>query len=243
MTQGEDNVAQRGHGSSVEPDTARNPTSFIESTADVWVLTRGLALLLSMTLVAYVIRSSRLDNVLDEAWLESEIRGQGLRGDLTFMVLAVVLAAIGLPRQIVSFAAGYAFGFSDGVLLALLATVSTCILTFTYARFLGRELVTRRFPDRVRRVDAFLMNKQFVMTLLIRFSPVGSNLATNLAAGVSGVRAASFVAASTIGYVPQTAVFALLGSGIEVDQGVRTGLSILLFTVSGLLGLYLYRRR
>ena len=131
----------------------------------------------------------------------------------------------------------------SGVLLALLATVSTCILTFTYARFLGRELVTRRFPDRVRRVDAFLMNKQFVMTLLIRFSPVGSNLATNLAAGVSGVRAASFVAASTIGYVPQTAVFALLGSGIEVDQGVRTGLSILLFTVSGLLGLYLYRRR
>ncbi|MEE2637277.1 MAG: VTT domain-containing protein [Acidobacteriota bacterium] len=232
-----------GGGPVVELDTAQTPTGPIEGRADARVLVRGLALLVSMILVAYVIRSSRLDSVLDEAWLDTEIRGQGLRGELTFIGLAVVLAAVGLPRQVVSFTAGYAFGFSVGLVLALTATVSTCVLTFTYARFLGRALVARRFPDRVRRLDAFLMDKQFVMMLLIRFFPVGSNLATNLAAGVSGVRAAPFVAASAIGYLPQTAVFALLGSGIEVDPVVRTGLSIVLFAVSGVLGLYLYRRR
>ena len=214
----------------------------VNDASDARVLSRGLVFLGSMILAAYVIRSSRLGLVFEETWIDSQIRGQGFRGESIFLVVATILTSIGLPRQIVSFAAGYAFGFVGGLLLAMVASVWMCVATFFYARFLGRAFVARHFADKVRRVDAFLSHNPFAMTLLIRFLPVGSNLATNLAVGLSSVRPTPFLAASALGYVPQTVVFALLGSGIEVHPVLRTGLSLVLFTVSALLGLYLYRR-
>jgi uncharacterized membrane protein YdjX (TVP38/TMEM64 family) len=80
------------------------------------------------------------------------------------------------------------------------------------------------------------------MTLVIRCLPVGNNLLTNLAAGVSNIPAATFIGGSFIGYIPQTLIFALLGSGVRVDPVWRTTISGLLFAVSTLLGWMLYRR-
>ena len=80
------------------------------------------------------------------------------------------------------------------------------------------------------------------MTLLIRLLPLGSNLVTNLAAGVSSVGAAPFFLGSSIGYLPQTLVFALVGSGFSVDPELRIAISVVLFIVSGFLGVTLYRK-
>ena len=80
------------------------------------------------------------------------------------------------------------------------------------------------------------------MTLLIRLLPLGSNLVTNLVAGVSSVRATAFITGSMVGYVPQTIIFALLGSGISLEPELRITLSAVLFVLSGALGYYLYRR-
>ena len=115
-------------------------------------------------------------------------------------------------------------------------------MTFCYARFFARETIAGKFSDRIRRVDAFLSENPFVMTLLIRFLPMGSNFLTNLAAGVSGVPGVVFVAASAVGYVPQMVIFALVGSGVHLDTGYGIGLSVILFIASGLLGVHLYRK-
>ena len=80
------------------------------------------------------------------------------------------------------------------------------------------------------------------MTLLIRLLPLGSNLVTNLVAGVSSVWATAFITGSMVGYVPQTVIFALLGSGISLEPELRITLSTVLFVLSGALGYYLYRR-
>lgn len=71
---------------------------------------------------------------------------------------------------------------------------------------------------------------------------MGSNLITNLAAGVAGVRGIPFFAGSILGYLPQTVVFALLGSGIQVDPVFRIGASVVLFVASGVMGVWLFRR-
>ncbi len=113
--------------------------------------------------------------------------------------------------------AGYAFGLGGGILLSTLASVLGCVLCFFYARLLGRELVMHRFAGRVRRIDDFLEDNPVTMTVLIRFLPVGSNLLTNLVAGVSSVPPLAFFAGTMVGYLPQTIVFVLLGSGIQVD--------------------------
>ena len=115
-------------------------------------------------------------------------------------------------------------------------------MSFYYARWLGQELLMSRYPDRIRRIDHFIHDNPFTMTLLIRLLPLGSNVFTNLAAGVSSVRSVRFFSATIIGYIPQALIFALIGSGTHVDPEWRIGLGIVLFIVSSALGISLYRR-
>jgi len=203
---------------------------------------RGLALIASFVALGYLVKATGLSGLFDEAWVDAEIRGRGLSGEALFLAIGAVLTALGFPRQAVCFLGGYAFGFDFGTLLSLAASLGGCVLAFLYARLLGRSFVQGRFPDRIRRVDDFLRANPFSMALLVRLLPVGSNVVTNLAAGVSGVRTLPFLAGSLIGYVPQTAIFALLGSGIHFDPMMRIAASIALFVVSGMVGVYLFRR-
>lgn len=206
------------------------------------LIVRGLILFGSFVALGVILKVTKLGSILDEHWIEASVRGQGIRGELLFIAVGMVATAVGLPRQAVGFLGGYAFGFAVGTLLSVLAAALGCAVAFWYARLLGRDLVMARFAHRVRRIDAFLSGNPLAMTLLIRFLPVGSNLATNLAAGVSGVSAVAFIAGSALGYVPQQAVFALVGSGVTLDPALRIGVGAVLFVVSGALGVYLYRR-
>jgi uncharacterized membrane protein YdjX (TVP38/TMEM64 family) len=174
--------------------------------------------------------------------VDAHVRGQGFYGELVFVAFAAVFTGLGLPRQMAAFLGGYAFGFLGGTWWGLLGALGGCVASFYWARFLGRSFIRRRHGGRIQRLNALLEKNTFSMTLIIRFLPVGSNLLTNLVAGVSAVKPLRFFAGSFLGYVPQTLVFALLGSGIRVDPLWRTLLSVLLFLVSSALGVWLYRR-
>jgi uncharacterized membrane protein YdjX (TVP38/TMEM64 family) len=206
------------------------------------VLLRSSALFLSLVLVVGVMKSTDVVAIFDEAWIDANVRGQGLGGWVVFIAGGMVFTAVGLPRQLVGFLGGYAFGLAAGTGLTLVAVTLGCIAAFQYARFLGRDFVAHRFPSKIKRIDRFLSGNPFIMTLLIRFLPLGSNLATNLAAGVSSVRATPFFAGSLIGYLPQTLVFALVGSGVGIDPWFRIALAAVLFAASGAMGICLYRR-
>ncbi len=206
------------------------------------MLLKGLFLMLTLAAFGWLLETSPLGNLLDTHWIDQQVRGQGLAGEGVFLLVGAAAMAGGLPRQAVCFLGGYAFGLLWGVLLASLASVGGCILAFFYARLLGRELVMHKFAARVGRVDAFLRDNPFTMTVLIRFLPVGSNLLTNLVAGVSSVRPGPFFIGSLVGYAPQTIVFVLLGSGIHVDPVLRISVSVALFVLSSALGVYLYKR-
>ncbi len=205
-------------------------------------LLRGLILILTFVAIGFLIEGLGIKDALDTHWVDAEIRGKGLSGNALFVLMGGIAIGIGLPRQAVCFLGGYAFGFAEGLLWSSLASLVGCVGAFFYARFMGRGFIAARFPDRVARVDAFLAGNTFSMTLLMRLLPVGSNLLTNLAAGVSGVVAVPFFLGSLLGFVPQTAVFALLGSGIQVDPVFRIGASVILFVASGVIGVWLFQR-
>ncbi|MEZ5542358.1 MAG: VTT domain-containing protein [Pseudomonadota bacterium] len=206
------------------------------------VFLNGLLLIVTLAGIAWLVEITPVRSLLDKAWIEQAVLGQGIRGEVLFLGAGALAVALGAPRQIVSFLAGYAFGIALGTALGLTATLAGCLLNFTYARWFGRALVTAKFRERVHRIEAFVRGNTFQMTLLIRLLPVGNNLVTNLAAGVAGVRATPFLLGSALGYIPQTFVFALIGSGISVDPLYRTAIGATLFLLSGVLGIQLFRR-
>lgn len=212
------------------------------STPQPRIFLNGLLLIAVLVGIAYVFEVTPLASLLDKAWIDDEVRGKGFSGELLFLAMGALATALGAPRQAISFLAGYAFDVALGTALGVAATVGGCLLSFFFARWFGRALVTTRFRERVRRVEDFIHDNTFSMTLLIRLLPAGNNLVTNLAAGVTGVRAVPFVLGSALGYIPQTLVFALVGSGVGLDPVFRIGLGVALFLASGVLGIYLFRK-
>ena len=173
-------------------------------------------------------------------FVDDYIRTHGVWGKVVFVLLAGALTCFGLPRQLISFAGGYAFGTILGTVTATLGSTLGCVLSFSYARFVARGSVERRFTRQVDKVNALLLGAPLTMTVGLRLLPVGNNLLTSLLAGVSRIPALPFFLGSCLGYVPQNLIFALLGSGIRVDPLWRGMLSAVLFVVSSLIGWWLY---
>ena len=205
-------------------------------------LFRGFVLIAVFVTLGFVLKATWQEELLTKSWIESQVRGTGVPSEVFFVVVAALFASIGLPRQMIAFLGGYAFGFGSGTALAAAASLGGCILSFSCSRFFGRDLMTRKAPRRIKKMDAFLSENPFTTTLLIRLLPAGNNLFTCLAAGVSSVRALPFFAGSLVGYLPQTIVFALAGSGVNLDPVFRIGLSVLLFGSAGGLGAYLFHK-
>jgi uncharacterized membrane protein YdjX (TVP38/TMEM64 family) len=206
------------------------------------ILFRGLIWIVSVVAVAYILKTTGLGSSIDADWIDKDISGQGFTGQLLFLGVGLLFTAVGFPRLVICSLGGYAFGLVEGTVLALLATVLGCVIAFFYARMLGRDFVVGRFPGRVKSIDDFLNHNPLSMTLLIRLLPFGSNLVTNLAAGVSSVGAVPFFLGSGIGYLPQTLVWTLVGSGISSDPELHISVGVVLFVISGIFGVSLYRR-
>jgi len=204
-------------------------------------LFEGLLFLLSLVGIGLLLHEFGGQHLMDQAWIDSEVAGHGLRGELLFLGVGTLFTAVGLPRQLVAFLGGYAFGLAWGTLLALLASLFGALLCYFYAHWFGHRLLAPRLAGRARHFHDLLQDHPFSLTLLIRLLPVGSNLVTNLLAGLAHTPLGWFLLGSGIGYLPQTLVFTLAGSGLDLDSGVRLALSVLLFLLSGILGLYLYR--
>ncbi len=179
--------------------------------------------------------------------LDAGVEAAGRNGPVAFLAAGAAACAVGVPRQVVAYSGGLAFGFWPGAALALVAEALGCAADLFWARLAARSWaarwLTRAGGGRLDRLHRFLVANAFTATLTLRLLPVGSNLVLNLLAGVSNVAAGPFLLASVLGYVPQTAVFALLGGGVRVSQGTQVALAVALLAASTALGLLLLRRR
>jgi uncharacterized membrane protein YdjX (TVP38/TMEM64 family) len=171
------------------------------------------------------------------------VAGPGLLNGLRPTAGGGLLSAAGVPRSVTAFAGGYAFGLWIGLALAMGAQLLGCLATYGWARLIGRDWARRRLGGRWARLHAALLRRPFTATLTLRLLPVGSNLLVTLAAGLAGIPPAPFMSATLIGYLPQSAIFCLLGSGVHIDHGIQIGVAVALFAASAALGLLLARNR
>ena len=216
--------------------TSLNPTWLHAS----W-FKNGLILLVACALVGFLLSLIPVADVLNKNWVDLHIRNSGWQGALTFLAVGALATAMGTPRQLIAFLGGYAFGFVDGCGLSTLAATLGCILSFTFSRVFGRAYIRRRFAAKIKPVNQFLATQPAIKTIIIRLLPVGNNLVTNLVAGVTQVNALAFICGSFVGYLPQMAIFALMGKGIVVMSLWKVALSVLLFFISGGLSYRLYQ--
>jgi uncharacterized membrane protein YdjX (TVP38/TMEM64 family) len=91
---------------------------------------RGLVLIALLIGLGYLVKVTGLYGLLDETWVDEQIRDKGLMGNLLFLAAGMMMTAVGFPRQAVSFLGGYGFGLGEGAVLALGSSVLGCVLAF-----------------------------------------------------------------------------------------------------------------
>lgn len=182
------------------------------------------------------------ENIIDPDAIANRVSEASIVQKAVFFAGAVLFTAIGLPRQLVAFVCGFVFGLIPGVLVSLCTAVLGCMLAFYLARKLLRKQLATRYAKTVELLDGLVRHDAFLKIIVLRIQPLGTNLLTNLCAGVSSIRPALFFPSTAIGYLPQMVVFALAGDGVRLGDQSKILISAGLMVLSFVLAYFLWQR-
>ncbi|UCF88710.1 MAG: TVP38/TMEM64 family protein, partial [bacterium] len=148
------------------------------------------------------------------SFLKSEAVPGGLAGSgLAFIAITGLLVSLGVPRIWVSALGGAVYGAALGAGLSLCsAVVGATILFFAGSTFLG-SVVERRSRGRMEKFRNLVQREAFWWVLYLRLFPFGNSTVQSLFFGSLKVPFQAYLAASSLGFIPLTIVFAVFGSG------------------------------
>ncbi len=233
-----------------QPDPSSSPTIATPSQPSNRVA-RELRPLLKMCLLVAIVVGSLLIVyttplrgllALDQTprW-RAMIQQTGPFGHLVFIASGALLVSLGFPRLAYSAIGGALYGFLVGALLSQIGAVLGSTVCFIAARRLGREWVRKKTHRRFARLEEHMRQRAFAIILLARLSPVGNTFLVNCVAATSSIPLRSFFIATFLGYIPQTAIFALLGSGLAKARHMQTTVSLVSFLVMGIVFVIYFR--
>jgi len=131
-------------------------------------------------------------------------------------VLYVTAAALSIPVGFyLTVIGGILFGTVLGGAAALVGATTGAICIFLIARSaIGEYLVRRAGPLAGKLAQGFRADA-FSYLLFLRLVPIVPFWMVNLVAALCGVRFATFAAATALGIIPATFIFAFLGAGLD----------------------------
>lgn len=176
-----------------------------------WFKVALVAIIVSLVVWLY---TSGLYEEVDPKQARDFVRDAGVWGALLFVLSYSLLQPFGVNGLVFLLSAPLIWTSTEAFLLNWAGTVGTGLFSFAFARFIARDWVQRRLPNRVRRFDDRLHSRGFVTVLLLRFV-FYTTPTVQYALGVSRVRIGPFLAGTVLGVAPFTLLMTLLGIRIN----------------------------
>jgi uncharacterized membrane protein YdjX (TVP38/TMEM64 family) len=133
-----------------------------------------------------------------------------------YVILYITVVAFSVPGALVlTVAGGVIFGTFLGALGAIVGATIGATIIFLIARGAVGEILARRAGPTLNKVMAGFRQDAFCYLLFLRLVPLFPFWLVNLVPALAGVRPATFVAATALGIIPGSFVFAFFGSGLE----------------------------
>ena len=149
----------------------------------------------------------------------------------SYIVAYVLIVAISLPGSLVmTLAGGLLFGTVIGAACAVVGATSGAVLLFLAARYAVGDMLAARAGPFMGRIRAGLEADGFSYLLALRLVPLFPFWLVNLAPALVRMRLVPFAAATFLGIIPGTAVFASIGAGLGavLAEGRQPDLSVAL---------------
>ncbi len=161
--------------------------------------------------------------------LKALVAAHPVLAPVSFIVVYVLAVAVSIPGSaILTVAGGLLFGTAVGAACAVVAATTGAVLLFLAARYAAGDWFAARAGPLVGRVRDGLQRDGFSYLLALRFIPVVPFWLVNLAPALVGMRVWPFAAATFLGIIPGTTVFASIGAGVGslLAQGQRPDLGV-----------------
>lgn len=156
-----------------------------------------------------------------------------------FTLLYILVTALSLPgATILTLAAGALFGLVEGLFIASFASTIGATLAFLVSRYLLRDTVKSRFPERLAAIDSGVQKEGGFYLFTLRLVPVFPFFLINLLMGVTAINAWTFYWVSQIGMLAGTFVFVNAGTQLAQIDSLSGILSVNLILSFALLGLF-----
>ena len=169
----------------------------------------------------------------------------GLAGGVGFALLYAAITLTPAPKNVLSVAAGLAFGFGWALAAVYAGALLGAAAAFALGRGLGRDAVERFTGARVARLDDLLRRRGLLAVIGVRLIPVLPFTAINYGAGLTAVRRRDYALGTAVGIIPGTVAYVALGAyGLEFGSPAWTAIGVLgALTLAGAVFAGVRRRR
>ncbi|MGB8274579.1 MAG: TVP38/TMEM64 family protein [Alphaproteobacteria bacterium] len=159
------------------------------------------------------------------------VGGHAASAAAVFIVVYAVAIATSIPGGLVlSVAGGFLFGTWLGSIYIVIGATLGATAIFLAARTALRDILARRAGPAIRKMEAGFREDAFSYMLVLRLVPLFPFWLVNLVPALLGVPLRTYVAATAVGIIPGTVVFASVGNGLGAifDQGGTPDASVVL---------------
>jgi len=148
--------------------------------------------------------------------IDAFVTGHRLTAVLAFIGLYIAIVALSVPgATFLTVSGGFLFGVVVGGSAAVVGGTVGAMLIFLLARTaFGEPLLKRAGPRAVKLAQGF-RDDAFSYLLFLRLVPAFPFFLVNLVPALAGVRLGPFVAATALGVIPASFVYAFAGTGLD----------------------------
>lgn len=166
----------------------------------------------------------------------NEYKGYSIIVYLLAQIIQIIICII--PGQWLQFAAGYTFGFWQGLLLSLIGAAIGSVISYFLAKLLGQGILYLLFEK--EKLDSFIeklnSKKAIVATFVIYLIPGLPKDACSYAAGISNMKLKAFLIVSMLGRIPGMVGSLLIGKQVGLGSytvAVIIGISAVILCILG----------
>lgn len=158
-----------------------------------------------------------------------------------FIVVYAIVTGLSLPGAVIlTLGGGFLFGATWATLFVNVGATTGATLAFLTARYLLRDTVERKFGKWLGPLQEGFAKNAFSYLLTLRLIPLFPFFVVNLVSGLTRVNVGTYVAATAIGIIPGSFIYAYAGRQLGTINSLNEIASpnvIAAFVLLGLLAL------
>lgn len=169
-------------------------------------------------------------------WLADQVEHRYWRSVSLYLCMYIAVVVCGLPAvALMNIVGGFLFGVIPGVLYVVLAATTGGTLFFLMVRYIIGSYVQTRFEKKLHDFNRLWQEKDWLFLLLLRCIPLIPFFIVNILAGLTNVRATTFIWTTALGIIPTALIFTYAGKQLTNIQQMRDIFTLPIISALGLL--------